>query len=353
MQFGCYCHCTGDELACMTCGINSGGAPDFFCEGSGMVRMVRFEEGFTPPNGCIQLNEEYITSIRNISLLDESGRQRRYFSRTNRTDRKTKRNRDDKRGPGSGKTSTALRILFHWFVGHDLAYYVSPSNMLCRQFHEDAAKMRLNTRAKPEIYIDPGDDVFADGLHIMTYHRFAMLQNAVGREIFIIFDECHVLLEPFYMQQAAKIIMSGNTRITPRLMLTGATAQQTVGKLNTIFDYCSQYEFNFRVVVRNIVHYDGERWKRVLTHEINRLRGHTGCASGIVVFLKRKADVERLYVEQVADFKPVEVYVPTPSIVFMGKRTKEGEMKAYAEVVNAVRILAPQGIHYIHAKVGK
>jgi superfamily II DNA/RNA helicase len=261
--------------------------------------------------------------------------------------------------PGSGKTFVALKTVFHWFLKHKVAFYVTPSVLLCRQFAENAKTMRLTERVKPLIYTDDDDDgnelrfKHMKGLYIMTYHSFSTLHMWRKLECLIVFDEVHVVLESFYMQPTSKLIMEDICWKIPRLLLTSATCDTLFAKLVSVFDIGCVYHLDYPQGNRRLRYLNEEQWITVLKNEIARLAGTQLRNSGIVVFLAHKADVERLYEETSWGFHAEEVHLPMPTIAFTKKRKRDYEILAYEAIGKAIITLAPLGIHYIHARVGR
>jgi superfamily II DNA or RNA helicase len=258
-------------------------------------------------------------------------------------------------GPGTGKTHVTLKTLFYWFSRHALAYYVAPAKLLCMQFANDFAEMRLDARWKPAVYWED-DEAHASGspgLHVMTYHRFATLECMDDREMLLVFDECHVLIDPFYFQQVARMVITHNFWVQPKILLTACDRRETVSKINSMFE--PQF---FRVMFTDVdmrtLHYlEHADWSRVVQREINRARNYSGRCCGLLVFLRRKVEVEEFYMALAGDARPTETYIQPPSIVLTGSKRETDRDAAYARMMNALRILVPQGIFYLHASAGR
>jgi hypothetical protein len=103
MNMGCFVNPVDEtHVVCVTCGILDGNVPDFFCEGSGIARMVEIDGSYLPHNGCIQLQAEHITSIQDICLLNEEHKSRRYYKKTNISNRWSKETRATQRKTRDG-----------------------------------------------------------------------------------------------------------------------------------------------------------------------------------------------------------------------------------------------------------
>jgi hypothetical protein len=227
--------------------------------------------------------------------------------------------------------------------------------MLCNQFYADAREAFMESETKPNAYVMAEEESAArlPGLYIMTYHEIAKMPLLDDDNVFIVFDECHVLFDEFYVHPLARIFTSIASKVAPRLLITGIMSITMQGKLNSLFHFIEKVEISNEKPKPVIRYVQIEEWHSYLKQDISYAWNSLGNRSGIIVFFGTKFEVEDYYMSMALDHEPSSTYVPTPTIVFPRTRDEQAELAVYERMINAVRTLAPHGIHYLHSKVGR